>query len=207
MISCFIKLSIGELLIYNRFIFRTPINGLIESTITNVEGNAKTNRTKEEETQLRDRNIRFTVAMEKPVVLKETEDKIKFLKQFGDIYSPRIELCWDSFLIEKLDQTKAKKIIKYLKNLTKEHAQEHLDEFVQVMNDVIDSKSNYFSSRFNVYTDKCQHFDSSGTRVEHRHLKDFSFQISSLLNESFTEDIQLELWKHFKKKSMQEHHH
>ena len=145
--------------------------------------------------------------MEKPVVLKETEDKIKFLKQFGDIYSPRIELCWDSFLIEKLDQTKAKKIIKYLKNLTKEHAQEHLDEFVQVMNDVIDSKSNYFSSRFNVYTDKCQHFDSSGTRVEHRHLKDFSFQISSLLNESFTEDIQLELWKHFKKKSMQEHHH
>ena len=88
MISCFIKPSIGDILIYNRFILRTPVNDLIELTVTNVEGNAKTNRTTEEETQLRDRNIRFTVAMEKPVVLKETEDKIKF----GDIYGPRIEL-------------------------------------------------------------------------------------------------------------------
>ena len=95
----------------------------------NVEGNAKTNRTTEEETELRDKNIRFTVAIEK-----------KFLKQFGDIYGPRIELCLDSFLIEKLDQTKAKEFIKYLKNLTNEHAQEHLDEFVQVMKDVIESK-------------------------------------------------------------------
>ena len=117
-------------------------------------------------------------------------------------------------MIEKLDQTKAIEIIKYLKNLTKEHAQEHLDEFIQVMKDIIDSKSNYFSSRFNVYTEKCQHFDSSsGTSVETRHLKEFSFQISSLLNEGFTEDIKLELWKHFKivnvnsQKSTQEHQH
>ena len=127
-----------------------------------------------------------------------TDSKLLLSTKIGDIYGPRIELCLDSLLIEKLDQTKAKEIIKYLKNLTKEHAQEHLDEFVQVMKHVIDSKSNYFSSRFNVYTEKCQHFDSSGTKVETRHLKDFSFQISSLLNEGFTEDIQLELWKHFK---------
>ena len=103
-------------------------------------------------------------------------------------------------MIEKLDQTKAKEFIKYLKNLTKEHAQEHLDEFVQVMKDVIESKSNHFSSRLNVYTEKCQHLDSSGKRVDTHHLKDFSLQIYLLLNEGFTEDIHLELWKHFKKK-------